>query len=141
MKYIFVILLSALTISAQSKPAKKDSLLVSSKKFEITNEKLRNDIDALKKLRDSLQQKLRVELIELYILRYGEEAGTKVSLGQIWTGMTEEMMEDSWGEPDSVTVNNQPWGKYSQWYYGDITYFFKNNELFEWESPKTEEKK
>ncbi|MCZ7603500.1 MAG: hypothetical protein QY331_03870 [Melioribacteraceae bacterium] len=141
MKYLIIILLFTLTISAQSKPGKKDSLLTSSKKIEQTNEQLRNDIDALKKLRDSLQQKLRVELKELYILRYGEEAGSKVSLGQIWTGMTEEMMKDSWGEPDSVTVNNQPWGKFSQWYYGDITYFFKNGELFDWESPKTEEKK
>ncbi len=76
-----------------------------------------------------------MELRDLYIIKYGEEAGGKISMGHIWTGMSEEMMRDSWGEPDSITVNDQKWGKYSQWYFGEITYFFKDGKLFEWESP------
>ena len=97
------------------------------------NKNLKAEIDSLRKLRDSMIIKLQAELRELYILKYGEEEGAKVAMGQVWTGMNENMMRDSWGEPDSISVNNQPWGKYSQWYYGDITYFFKDSKLFEWE--------
>ena len=97
------------------------------------NKNIKAEIDSLRKLRDSMIIKLQAELRELYILKYGEEEGAKVAMGQVWTGMNENMMRDSWGEPDSISVNNQPWGKYSQWYYGDITYFFKDSKLFEWE--------
>lgn len=112
---------------------KSDSLSKAQRKHSNKNEQLRETIDSLKMLRDSLQKKLREEQRELYIMKYGEEAGNKIALGQIWMGMTEEMMRDSWGEPDSITVNDQDWGRYSQWYYGEITYFFKDGELFEWE--------
>ncbi len=133
MKYILIIAVLVTITFAQTK---KDSLSNKTQSIENLNKSLRSDIDSLKHLRDSLQQKLRTELKELYIIEYGEEAGAKVAMGQIWTGMTEEMMRDSWGNPDSITVNKQQWGTYSQWYYGDITYFFKNGELFEWESPQ-----
>ena len=133
MKYILIIAVLVTITFAQTK---KDSLSNKTQSIENLNKSLRSDIDSLKHLRDSLQQKLRTELKELYIMEYGEEAGSKVAMGQIWTGMTEEMMRDSWGKPDSITVNKKQWGTYSQWYYGDITYFFKNGELFEWESPK-----
>lgn len=136
MKYFLYLLLTAAIIFGQSSETKKDSLQQSSQSVKHINQNLRNEIDSLKMLRDSLEKKLRMELTELYILRYGEEEGGKVAMGQIWTGMTEEMMRDSWGEPDSVTINKQPWGRYSQWYYGDITYFFKDGKLFEWEKPK-----
>jgi len=134
MKYILYLLLATTFLLAQSKPAIKDSLRKSNQSVQELNKSLRNDIDSLKALRDSLQRKLKTELRGLYISRYGKEAGGKVAMGQIWTGMTEEMMRDSWGEPDSITVNDQKWGKYSQWYYGDITYFFKDGKLFEWEN-------
>lgn len=135
MKYILYVILAATFIFAQTNPTKKDSLK-NPQSVKQLNKNLRSEIDSLKMLRDSLQKRLRMELRDLYIMRYGEEAGGKVAMGQIWTGMTEEMMRDSWGEPDSITVNDQKWGKYSQWYYGDITYFFKDGKLFEWENGK-----
>lgn len=134
MKYILTLLIIYSIIIGQTQPAKKDSLQTTKKISKELNEDLRNEINELKKLRDLLQQKLQNELRELYVLRYGLEDGAKVAMGQVWTGMTEEMMRDSWGEPDSITVNNRKWGKYSQWYYGEITYFFKDGHLFEWES-------
>lgn len=140
MKYILYLVLVTTFIFAQSKPAKEDSLKKATQSVQELNKNLRNDIDSLKMLRDSLQKKLRMELRDLYIIRYGEDAGSKVAMGQIWTGMTEEMMRDSWGEPDSITVNDQKWGKYSQLYYGDITYFFKDGELFEWENKDAKKK-
>ena len=136
MRYFLLAILFVISLSAQSKPTKVDSLANKNKSAREANQSLRNEIEALKKMRDSLQQKLRFELRDLYILRYGEEDGGKVAMGQIWSGMTEEMIKDSWGEPDSITVNEQRWGKYSQWYYGEITYFFKDGVLFEWESPQ-----
>ncbi|MDZ7765058.1 MAG: hypothetical protein U5K00_11600 [Melioribacteraceae bacterium] len=135
MKKLIAFFLLSLMIFSQNQPAKKDSLQDKSKSVKDKNEALRNEIDSLKKLRDSLEQQLNSELRELYIMKYGREDGAKVSLGQIWTGMTEEMMRDSWGEPDSISINNQNWGKYTQWYYGDIIYFFKDGKLMEWESP------
>jgi len=120
-------------VSKEKFNTKEDSLSTLKNKVQDKNEQLRNDIDSLKKLRDSLKNKLQAQLHDLYILKYGKEEGGKVALGQIWTGMTEEMMRDSWGKPDSITVNKKPWGRYSQWYYGDIIYFFKNGKLFEWE--------
>ncbi|HET55650.1 MAG TPA: hypothetical protein ENN33_10600 [Ignavibacteria bacterium] len=140
MKYILALLIIYSIIIGQTQPAKKDSLQTSKKTSQELNEDLRNEINELKKLRESLQQKLQNELRELYVIRYGQEDGTKVAMGQVWTGMTEEMMRDSWGVPDSITVNNQNWGKYSQWYYGEITYFFKDGYLFEWESEENSNK-
>lgn len=134
MKYILYLVLISTFIFAQSTPATKDSLQNNKQSVKQLNQNLRTQIDSLKMLRDSLQQKLREELRELYIIKYGTDAGGKVAMGQIWTGMTEEMMQDSWGAPDSVTENNQKWGRYSQWYYGDIIYFFKDGKLFEWEN-------
>ncbi len=133
MKYIFIVLLTIATVFGQSKI---DSLTNKSQSIENRNQNLRKDIDSLQALRDSLQQKLRTELRDLYIMKYGQDAGSKVAMGQIWTGMSEEMMRDSWGKPDSIAVNKQKWGTYTQWYYGDIIYFFKDGKLFEWESPK-----
>lgn len=134
MKYILTLIIMYSIIIGQTQPVKKDSLQTTKKISKELNEDLRDEINELKKLRDSLQKKLQSELRELYVLRYGQEDGAKVAMGQVWTGMTEEMMLDSWGQPDSITVNNQNWGKYSQWYYGEITYFFKDGKLFEWES-------
>ncbi len=136
MKYFLYALIITVITFGQSAETKKDSLHQNKQSVKQLNKNLRNEIDSLKILRDSLERKLRTELTELYILRYGKDVGGKVAMGQIWTGMTEEMMRDSWGEPDSISVNKQPWGRYSQYYYGDITYFFKDGKLFEWEKPK-----
>jgi hypothetical protein len=136
MKYFLYVLIITVITFGQSAETKKDSLHQNKQSVKQLNKNLRNEIDSLKILRDSLERKLRTELTELYILRYGKDVGGKVAMGQIWTGMTEEMMRDSWGEPDSISVNKQPWGRYSQYYYGDITYFFKDGKLFEWEKPK-----
>ncbi len=47
--------------------------------------------------------------------------------------MTERMLKDSWGEPDKIDKNMEKWGVFTQWYYGNITYFFKNGKLIAWE--------
>jgi len=77
---------------------------------------------------------LRREICREYFLKkYGKKIGNRILNGQVWKGMTEEMLRDSYGEPDNVNVNKQKWGVYSQWYYGKQIFFFKNGKLFDWE--------
>ena len=40
---------------------------------------------------------------------------------------------DSWGEPDRVDKNVEAWGTFAQWYYGEVTFFFKDGNLTDWE--------
>ena len=54
--------------------------------------------------------------------------------------MTEDMLNDSWGKPDRTNKIKKKWGIFTQWYYGDITYFFKNSKLIEWEQKKKDKK-
>ena len=54
--------------------------------------------------------------------------------------MTEDMLNDSWGKPDRTNKIKKKWVIFTQWYYGDITYFFKNSKLIEWEQKKKEKK-
>jgi hypothetical protein len=66
-------------------------------------------------------------------LKYGEEIGNKIAYKQIWTGMTDEMVMESWGEPDRVDKNVEEWGTFTQWFYGNVTFFFKDGKLTDWE--------
>ena len=94
---------------------------------------LKTQIDSLNSYIPKLEQKFASEQRELYILKYGEEIGNKIAYKQIWTGMTDEMVMESWGEPDRVDQNIEAWGTFTQWYYGDVTFFFKDGKLTEWE--------
>ncbi|UCH66495.1 MAG: hypothetical protein JSW63_05035 [Ignavibacterium sp.] len=113
-----------------------------SEKMKLTDDKIRLNmkIEALKLQIDSLNSyipELEKELDnaqrELYILKYGEEIGNKIAYKQIWKGMTDEMVMESWGEPDRVDQNVESWGTFTQWYYGDVTFFFKDGKLTDWE--------
>ena len=68
--------------------------------------------------------------------KYGSDIGNRVALGQVWKGMSEKMLEDSWGKPDKITKNKEKWGTFTQWYYGEITYFFKDGIMTDWEEKK-----
>ena len=109
----------------------KDSLAIS-------NSSVKAEIDSLTNYLSDLEKKVNVnqdELAELkkklYIKKYGKENGTRISMGRIWKGMTLDMLEDEWGKPDKSHTDNHPWGVFTQLYYGDITYFFKNSILID----------
>ena len=113
-----------------------------SEKLKLTKYKiaLQMEIEALKLQIDSLnfyipelEQELTSAQRELYILKYGEEIGNKIAHKQIWTGMTDEMVRESWGEPDRIDKNVEPWGTFTQWYYGEVTFFFRDGKLTDWE--------
>ncbi len=91
------------------------------------------EIDSMKSSIPELEQEVITAYRELYIFKYGKEVGEKVSYKQIWTGMTDEMVEDSWGGPDKIDKNVKSWGVFTQWYYGNVIFFFKDGKLTEWD--------
>ena len=98
--------------------------------LNISRDQLKNEIENIKIETNNMRNKipeLEQEVItayrELYVLKYGKGVGEKVSYKQIWTGMTDEMVRDSWGKPDKIDKNVKPWGVFTQWYYGNVTFF------------------
>ncbi len=112
---------------------KFDSLSKLKTDLLLLKKQLNNEIDSLSSASLAMDNLIIEERKNLYVLRYGKENGNRVFNGQIWTGMSESMLNDSWGKPDKIDKNAQKWGTYTQWYYGEITFFFKNGILFEWE--------
>jgi predicted transport protein len=102
-------------------------------KANLLNEKneLKSDIENLSSELTDLENKVTLALRDLYIAKYGEKDGVNVSYGRVWKGMTEEMLRDSWGKPDKIEKNVENWGTFTQWYYGDVTYFFRDGVLTE----------
>ncbi len=94
---------------------------------------LKSEIDSLNLLVPELNQRLSTEYRELYVMKYGKKYGPRVAQKQIWKGMKDEMVKDGWGSPDRIDKNVEPWGVFTQWYYGDIIFFFKNGKLIDWQ--------
>ena len=123
--------------------AQIDSLQVLKISLTKVNQQMEKEIDSLKKVSDGLDKKLNKAQSELkkvqhsfYIKKYGKENGNRIFERKVWKGMTESMLKDSWGKPDKTHQNNYKWGVFTQLYYGDITYFFKNGKLTDWQEKK-----
>lgn len=100
---------------------------------------LMNEIKELK--RESLDldekiSKITSEIETLYTIKFGKEIGARIYKKQIWKGMTEKMLLASWGNPDKIEKNVEKWGTFTQWYYGNITFFFRDSKLVDWEELK-----
>lgn len=112
---------------------KLDSLKSLKSILSVQNAAAQSAIDSLKKYSaklDDLTQKCRNSVD---VLKYGKELGARVYEGKVWKGMTESMLRDSWGKPDKTHTNKYKWGIFTQYYYGDITYYFKNGRLIDWQ--------
>ena len=109
----------------------------------IERENLNDDEENLKLSIDSLKIKL-TQLNESFnscrksklVKRFGDDIANRILKGQIWKGMTENMLSESWGKPDRIDTNKEKWGVFSQWYYGNITYFFRDGSMIDWEETK-----
>ncbi|MCB9207441.1 MAG: hypothetical protein H6610_11495 [Ignavibacteriales bacterium] len=136
-----IFLLISLSILAQSenKISKEkynfliDSLSLEKSELLIQKQNLTKDIDSLKLVITKLTENLASSRSKEIIKKYGKKNGARILKGQVWKGMTDKMLEESWGKPDNITSNKEKWGMFTQWYYGEITYFFKNGELLGWE--------
>ena len=116
--------------------SKRDSLLSLKDDLNTTKLELKSDIDSLIFHLEKLKEYINEEQKKLYIIKYGEEIGLRVASRQIWKGMTENMLRDSWGTPDNIDKNVEKWGVFTQWYFGDITFFFRDSKLTDWEEIK-----
>ena len=144
-RFVFIILaLCSVSLFGQSekKLSKErfnflyDSL--STRKSELLTEKesLLADIDSLKNRLVEIEEECKSARANQIIKKYGKKVGKQIVNGQVWKGMTERMLEDSWGKPDKITKNKEKWGLFTQWYYGDITYFFRDGIMTDWEEIK-----
>jgi len=120
-------------MTANEYKTEKENL--TNKKTELTTEisNLKTEIDSLQKIAPQLEQDIIACNHDLYILKYGKEIGQRVAYKRIWKGMTEDMLRDSWGKPDKIDRNVEKWGVFTQWYYGEVTFFFRDGKLTDWE--------
>ena len=120
-------------MTADEYKTEKENL--TNKKAELTNEitNLKSEIDSLQKLAPQIEQDIAACNRDLYIIKYGKKIGQRVAYKRIWKGMTEEMLRDSWGKPDKIDKNVEKWGVFTQWNYGDVTFFFRDGKLTDWE--------
>jgi len=107
---------------------------------EIINYK--SQIDSLSKtsiyLDESINKIFR-EIDDLYLNKFGKENGLRILNKQVWKGMTDKMLHASWGKPDRIDTNKEKWGVFTQWYYGDVIFFFRDGKLTDWEETKNKE--
>lgn len=120
-------------ISSEQMQEQKDSLTAYKDYLKRFIESLKKDLDTLTKHRDYLDEKIKLEYEKLYVKKYGKEHGTMVAEGRIWKGMTESMLRDSWGKPDKTNTDKFKYGVFTQYEYGDITFFFRDKILIDWE--------
>lgn len=116
-----------------------DSLKYLKEQNENSRKNLLNEISELKKISADLNNQILLitqEIEKLYVDKFGKEIGLRVYNKQIWKGMTEKMLSASWGKPDKIDKNVEKWGTFTQWYYGKITFFFRDGKLTDWEELK-----
>lgn len=136
---IFTIALIAQTdkkISRERYDFLMDSLLTEKQSLLVQKEVLIAEIDSLQNVKISLEEKSNSARVKQLVRKYGKKNGLRIARGQVWKGMTERMLKDSWGKPDRITKNKEKWGLFSQWYYGTITYFFRDGKMTDWEEKK-----
>jgi len=51
------------------------------------------------------------------VKKYGQRHGLRISNKEIWIGMSEEMLLDSWGRPSNKNITQSAFGKSEQWIY------------------------
>ena len=140
MKYLLLVLIGIFTsnILAQDNSTmdfKTETKLLEEKKAKLLNEKksLRNELDEMAAKIQELDAEYKAAWPKFLVKKYGKKDGNNLALGRIWKGMTQDMMLDIWGEPDKKHTDKFSYGVYTQFYYGKITYFFKDRKLIDWE--------
>ncbi|MEW6507230.1 MAG: hypothetical protein AB1432_05735 [Bacteroidota bacterium] len=119
--------------------SESDSLKSAKEQNIKLKQNLITEINQLKKISSNLNDKIAIinlEIEKLYTSKFGKENGLRIYNKQIWKGMTEKMLSASWGKPDKIDKNVEKWGTFTQWYYGKITFFFRDGKLTDWEELK-----
>jgi hypothetical protein len=71
------------------------------------------------RLEEERQQRLADERQRL-VVRYGEHAAALILAHQVWQGMTDEQLTESWGIPDDKDTEIKRATKKETWKYGQI---------------------
>jgi len=138
-KFFFFVLILFNILFSQIIGQNKDSLIYKRNTVKAELAILNLQIDSLRKASAALTEKIgnaNLEIEGLYTKKFGKDYGVRIFNKQIWKGMTELMLKASWGTPDKVEKNIEKWGVFSQWYYGKITFFFRDSKLTDWEEKK-----
>ncbi len=133
---VLIILISLTTFAQMTEEeynSKMESLTLQKKELKREIEALKKEIENLPNRIPELEQEMITAFRELYVLKYGEDIGQRVAYKQIWKEMTNEMVRDGWGEPETINRNVEKWGVFEQWNYGNITFFFKDGKLTDWD--------
>ncbi len=131
--FIFISLTTFAQMTEEEYASKMESLTLQKKELSREMETLKTEIESLHNSIPELEQEIITAFRELFVLKYGEEIGRHVAYKQIWKGMTNEIVRDGWGEPDKIDRNVEKWGVFEQWNYGNVTFFFRDGKLTEWD--------
>ncbi|TDJ53171.1 MAG: hypothetical protein E2O46_06180 [Ignavibacteria bacterium] len=105
---VLIILISLTTFAQMTEEeynSKMESLTLQKKELKKEIEALKKEIENLPNRIPELEQEMITAFRELYVLKYGEDIGQRVAYKQIWKGMTDEMVRDGWGEPETINRN------------------------------------
>jgi hypothetical protein len=119
--------------------SQKDSIQTIKKSLLTQKMMLSKSIDSLKSESILFDKKIEDEIsgtILLYKKKFGETNGWRIYNKQVWKGMTDKMLMAGWGSPDKRDKNVEKWGVFQQFYYGEVTFFFKDGKLSDWEEKK-----
>ncbi len=139
---VFILTLLLLTVNAQTKKkplnyrAEFDSLSALKTKLSLEKKNLKKEIDSLTAYSEHLDTLIEQCRPIIFRRKYGAKIGSRIAMRQIWKGMTTGMLRDSWGKPDRITSKKYSYGRFTQYYYGKIIFFFKNGKLIAWEERK-----
>lgn len=143
---ILTTLISVNTLHSQSKgniyTSSRDSLTARKIYFQQEVKNYKSQIDSLNQLSIYLDESINrilKEIDDLYIGKFGKENASRILNKQVWKGMSDKMLHASWGKPDRIDTNKERWGLFTQWYYGDVIFFFRDHKLTDWEETKNKE--
>jgi hypothetical protein len=81
------------------------------------------------------EQKINADRKIALTKKYGSSAATRILDGKIWMGMTEQMLLESWGQPDDINTTVTRYGTSKQFVYGLGRYVYvENGKVDSWQN-------
>jgi hypothetical protein len=78
-----------------------------------------------KRRQDSISvAKNEADFLSILSKKYGNKIAIRIVNKEIWIGMTDEMLLDSWGKPNEINRTVNEYGTSEQWVYGDRNYVY-----------------
>ena len=94
---------------------------------------LQKNLITMQRKVEELEAAIKEAMPKYLSKKWGKIDGNNLAMGRIWKGMKREMMLDIWGKPDKQHTDRFSYGVFVQYYYGKITYYFRDEKLTDWE--------